>query len=164
MIDLWPEDIEQVEGKAPVTILREQASLLGKKTMNIVEAKVRRISNTGGPSDYIGTFPALTPWIHANDFAYAFDIVAPALGDYRYGLFTMAHGVEMYPLKIKIGTEIADEVRPKIATKINDLAFVGDANVLTVQSQDEFLEALKAILNSAKAQRVIKAILAQSTE
>ena len=152
MIDLWPEDIKQIEGKAPVTILREQASLLGRKTMNIVEAKVRSVRVPSGPS-----------WTDHGDFVYAFDIVAPALSDYRYGLFSMAHGVEMYPLKIKISAEIANEVQSKIATQVADLALDG-ANILTVQSQDEFLEALKAILNSAKAQQIVKAILAQSTE
>ena len=41
MIDLWPKDLRTTTMTTPVTILREQASLLGVKTRNIVRAEVR---------------------------------------------------------------------------------------------------------------------------
>ncbi len=43
MNDLWPNDFKIDDIKAPVTLLREQASLLGQKTQNIVEAQVRSL-------------------------------------------------------------------------------------------------------------------------
>ncbi len=46
MTDLWPETIGTVRVKSPVAILREQASLLGQKTQNLVQAQVK-----GGPAD-----------------------------------------------------------------------------------------------------------------
>jgi len=40
MSDLWPKDIGNTNLRAPVSILREQASLLGEKTQNLVKADV----------------------------------------------------------------------------------------------------------------------------
>ena len=41
MVDLWPEDIAvYTKLRSPATILREQASLLGDRTQNLVEADV----------------------------------------------------------------------------------------------------------------------------
>ena len=40
-VDLWPTDIGKQRIKTPAAILRQQASLLGKRTNNLVEAKVR---------------------------------------------------------------------------------------------------------------------------
>ncbi len=41
MENLWPENLTVTGTKAPVIILREQASLLGEATQNIVEAEVK---------------------------------------------------------------------------------------------------------------------------
>ena len=39
-VDLWPTDIGKQRIKTPAAILRQQASHLGKRTKNLVEAKV----------------------------------------------------------------------------------------------------------------------------
>lgn len=44
MVDLWPADIGEPNIRTPVSILREQASLLGEKTNNIVEGQVAEIT------------------------------------------------------------------------------------------------------------------------
>ena len=70
--DLWPEeiDIEKLPSIiTPISILKEQASLLGQKTKNIVEAEVK--STDAGNSQISVTF----------------NLVAPALNKYRYQLF-----------------------------------------------------------------------------
>jgi hypothetical protein len=71
-IDLWPNDFGTVGVKPPVTVLREQANLLANKTNGILEAEVR----TSTESDH---------------FSHRFSIVSPALGGYRYLLFTLGH-------------------------------------------------------------------------
>ena len=38
--DLWPDDIAVTSLQVPVTILRQQATLLGEKTKNLVEGEV----------------------------------------------------------------------------------------------------------------------------
>lgn len=86
--DLWPENL--VEGETaslPVSILRQQAALLAKKTGGLLVADVR--SHAGFATDRI---------------RHGFYIVAPALDDYTYGLFDIDHDpAEPYPVKVVFG-------------------------------------------------------------
>ncbi len=79
--DLWPDDIKVDEMVTPLSILKEQASLLGQKTQNLVEAEVQ-------------TKPL------GADFSHSFFLVAPPLDNYRYKLFEIHHPIDMYPVKI----------------------------------------------------------------
>lgn len=88
--NLWPEDIAVTDVVAPVSILKEQASLLGERTKNLVEGSVT---------------PGLGKGVNVllkDRFNYDFDLVAPALNHYRYRLFSISHGVEFYPLIIDV--------------------------------------------------------------
>jgi hypothetical protein len=62
-----------------MSILREQAALLGPKTQNMIEAKVHTSVEYG-------------------DFYHTFMLVVPALDNYTYQLFRLRHGIELYPL------------------------------------------------------------------
>jgi hypothetical protein len=77
--DYWPDDLGSSDIVTPVTILREQAAALGKKTHNIVEARVR---SEGGA-----------------DFVHYLELVVPAMNSYRYLLAQVIHPVELYPLR-----------------------------------------------------------------
>lgn len=79
--DLWPDDIKVDDMVTPLSILKEQASLLGQKTQNLVEAEVQT-----------------TPL--GADFSHSFFLVAPALDNYRYKIFWVRHPIDMYPVKI----------------------------------------------------------------
>lgn len=81
-VDLWPSDLGVSDVITPVTVLREQASLLGKKTKNLIEGKVE-LSESGG-----------------NKFVYVLYLVAPALKNYRYRLLRVEYPVEFYPVTI----------------------------------------------------------------
>ena len=83
--DLWPADIAIAEELvAPVTILKQQASLLGQRTKNLVEAVVET-----EPVDY-GRF-----------MRHNFTLVVPALSFYRYKLFHVEHpATKLYPLRV----------------------------------------------------------------
>jgi hypothetical protein len=83
--DLWPADIATAEELvAPVTILKQQASLLGQRTKNLVEAVVET-----EPVDY-GRF-----------MRHTFTLVVPALSFYRYKLFDVEHpATKLYPLRV----------------------------------------------------------------
>lgn len=84
--DLWPDSIEVIQREAtPVMILKEQASLLGEKTQNMVLAEVRsKIEQT------------------SNYFVDDFYLVAPLLGNYRFQLFRIRRQLEhLYPVQIK---------------------------------------------------------------
>lgn len=80
-LDLWPTDIKADNMVTPLSILKEQASLLGGKTQNLVEAEVQ-------------TKPL------GAEFSHSFLLVAPTLDNYRYKLFAVLHALDMYPLKI----------------------------------------------------------------
>ena len=67
--------------RTPLVILREQASLLGSKTKNLVEASVTTHAN-------------------GNIFHHSFDLVVPALDRYTYNLFTIIHGPSLYPVTV----------------------------------------------------------------
>ena len=74
MDDLWPDDLMDSldKVKTPISILREQASLLGTKTGNLIEGKVYTAS-----------------WEDQKDypFQYGFYLEAPTLENYRFTMF-----------------------------------------------------------------------------
>lgn len=78
--DLWGE-IAPSAVRTPVSILREQASLLGKKTRHAIEGEVA--THTLG-----------------SDFVHLFNLVVPALDNYSYELFRIVHGVSIYPVRV----------------------------------------------------------------
>ena len=79
--DLWPQNIGESNLVTPVSILKEQAALLGDKTSQLVKGEVVT-QGTG------------------NNFIHHFNIVAPTLS-YRYELLQVTHGVTFYPLTLK---------------------------------------------------------------
>ena len=90
--DFWPE-IETRDIVTPASILREQAGLLGPKTMNLVTAEViaERQERT---------------------FAYRLFLVAPALANYTYLVLRMEHDIRMYPA---IVTDYIHESKREVA-------------------------------------------------
>lgn len=134
MNDLWPEDIGHPTLRSPVSILREQALLLGDKTQNMVRAKV-------SPQERQ----------EQNNFKYTFFVVAPELGDYHHALFKIRHDVELYPVVIDVDEEIRYELAPE------------EDKTIIANSESEFLEMLRRIFRAKKTRKVIHALLAQSS-
>ena len=83
--DFWGE-LVPVEVRTPVSIMREQAALLGTKTRNLVEATVETGTQFGR-------------------FNHSFLLLVPALGLYKYELFRIEHDVDLYPVTVVIGTQ-----------------------------------------------------------
>jgi hypothetical protein len=78
--DLWGEIVAPAI-RTPVSILREQASLLGAKTKHVIEGEVdTRVSGS--------------------TFFHLFNLVAPALDNYSYKLFEISHDVGLYPVHV----------------------------------------------------------------
>lgn len=86
--DFWPEEIGAATEITPVLVLKEQAALLGRRTKNLVEAKVAT-SITG------------------RHFNHSLSLRVPTLGDYQFRLLSIAHGISIFPV------EILDELEPK---------------------------------------------------
>lgn len=158
MINLWPNNISETNDVSPVSLLREQANLLGEKTKNLVVADVSR-----------GSFDN-------QNFVYHFYIVAPTLNNYRYRLFTVEHGIEMYPLTIYMDEALGTELQAaklaktqaeimqnalRITSAIMDQAKSVERYVVTVPSEETFLDVLGSILNSNRTRQVVRSLLSQ---
>lgn len=87
--DLWPA-FAPAEGELPpITILKEQASLLGLKLRNLIEADVET-----GTTDY------------QRYLRHTLFLVAPVLNFYRYKLLDVEHpATQMYPVTIKVSSD-----------------------------------------------------------
>ncbi len=157
MSDLWPDDLEDstVDAHSPLTILREQASLLGAKTKNIVKAKVVRSTDLLSENERqrresiaaVVDFP-----VSKTPFNYAFLIHSPALGDYRYRLFDVSFGIGYYPLGLRIDEGILQELQ------------IDPKEEIIVDDEPKFEDLLSRILKSRRTRQVIHSILYHSLE
>jgi hypothetical protein len=100
--DLWGDISVEKEIKLPVTILKEQATLLGEKTNKILEAIVNSVNLSS--RDSVG---------------YSLNIIAPALSNYKYKVLNITHpAILIYPVTIvyqrengnSIGASCRDEI------------------------------------------------------
>ena len=152
-IDLWPTDLlDQVDTiRTPLAILREQAELLGKKSNNLVEARVKTnqrnpevllvtsrkpLSGLGGgnPNEFITERGTAENAI----LIQSFNLVSSVLG-YTYQLFYVTHPIQGYPLAVYFEGQVSE-----------------------ANSEDELLTILKEIFSSEKTKRIIEAMVAQS--
>ena len=122
IIDLWSNEILNAEMVTPAAILRQQASLLGPKTQNLVEAEVQTVIPAGG------------------GILLYFNLVVPALSGYKYRLFALQHGPELYPAFVVEG--------PSAKSSIPD--------------EDKLLSYLGAVLGSPHTTRIVAALKAQA--
>ena len=134
MEDLWPDDMDFSVTITPVSILREQASNLGRKTRNVIQARVIR-----------------EPDVPSKGFCYEFQLVVPALGPYNYSLFSMSYDVTMYPVTIRGDRDVIQEIGE-------------GQNEIVADSEDDFKERLRRILGSRKTRTVIRALMSQVAE
>lgn len=143
--DLWPIEITlEDEPQSPLAILKEQASLLGRKTGNVVEAKVS--SDYYEPSlvrelkEYGFKSTQMVPSDEGSYFVHSFSLTAPALGGYRYKLFEVIHPVTpYYPLEIRFSDR---EIK--------------------AENEEQFVERLKTIFADEKTLKVINSLRNQS--
>lgn len=140
MVNLWPNEVIHQGMKAPVTILKEQAYLLGQMTKNIVEAHV-----SFNNANQVAT--------ESLPFHYLFFIVAPALQNYRYKLFSVEYDIDIYPIFFKL----SDDIKKDISS-----SFRNEKGEVKAESEEEFQSILGEIFKAQKTLRVINAMLAQS--
>jgi hypothetical protein len=150
MQNLWPPAFKKEIANSPAVILREQATMLGEKTRNLVQGEV--VHNEK----------------FQDKFSYVFFIVAPTLGHYRYKLLSLEHSIEMYPLKISVEDEILNEISSESYERTEILinpqtTLVVNAHTkeIEISSEDELIHALKAIFWAKKTRRVITNLLSQ---
>jgi hypothetical protein len=139
MDDLWPQDLDTVDAKAPVTILKEQGMYLANRTKGIVVGNVKPVKSVPG-------IPGAMP------FLYAFLIQSDALGGYRFELFRVGHKVSMYPVFIQLDTDILSQFPPERR----------EGGEVRSDNELQFLDDLRIIFASQQTKQVIHALLAQA--
>lgn len=137
--DLWPADIAPVvEAVPPITILKQQASILGQRTKNIVEAEAET---------HVEAEVETKTEDYQRFLRHTLFLVAPALNFYRYPLLDVVHHVtQMYPVTIEVAWLEKDE------------------DIIQAANEQEFKDGLKRIFADEETKRVIGALLAQSVE
>lgn len=154
MDDLWPEDLTQIQLKAPVTVLKEQAELLAQKTEQVVSAEVRpETAPLESPKSlFKEVVSQLSGLSQSMSFRYGFYIKAPGLGNYRHRLFAIIHDIRLYPVAVEPDPDIRAEIAPE-----------GEGPPpLEADSEEAFRALLKQIFGSKKCKQIIRAILSQS--
>jgi hypothetical protein len=159
MDNLWPS-LNIVPQRTPLSILKEQAAMLGQQTQNLVTAEVMELR----PMEWKNgeTLPQKTFTTPVTSrFNYAFYLVAPALQFYRYLLFSISHPIELYPVQFRLDTDIYAEFASKDIFGAEQEGSIGEPTVIA-KTEDQFIAILKELLNSSKTIRVIEAIYSQS--
>jgi hypothetical protein len=133
--NLWPAEFAVEKVRSPKTILKEQAGYLMEMTRNVLSADVHT-------SNYKDTR------IHS------FVVVAPALNNYRYTLFSVSHGGLFYPSTIKFSEDV-DFNDPGKESLYNGYDCI-------VDSEDELVTEMKKIFNTSHTVRIISSLISQS--
>jgi len=122
--NLWG-DLPTAEGlRTPVFLLREQAEVFTKAYKGVLTG---RVSTTRS----------------GVDLNHHLQIVAPALGQYTFGILSVTHGVQIYPaVVINLLTNVSEQTNDEADLKVK----VGK------------------ILSSAQVHKVIGGLLAQSRD
>jgi hypothetical protein len=84
--NLWPTEIEKIPDlRTPLTLLKEQASVLGDMTGRTV----------------LGEVETHVMAIDINPFHHTFYLRVPSLDNYRYELLEVSHDVRLYPAQVR---------------------------------------------------------------
>jgi hypothetical protein len=82
--NFWPE-LGAQKMDVPKALMVEQANFFNEMTKNVLVAKVRT------RTAFEGTISL---------FYHEFDISVPSLGNYTFTLFTVKHGIDLFPVEI----------------------------------------------------------------
>lgn len=132
--NLWPDfAIEPL--KSPRTILKEQAGYLMAKTNNVLSAAVETNH-------------------YKERISHEFYVVAPALNNYRYRLFSVSHEiVGYYPITITSEIVLYGE-------HDDDTEIV--YNPTKAKNEEEFMSLLSNVFKNPGNVRIISSLLSQS--
>ena len=124
--NLWP-DFAIETTKSPKAILKEQAGYLMEKTNNVLSADVETSSFRG-------------------DMIHKFYVVAPAMNNYRYEIFTAKHKIiSYYPVTI--------------SWESDEPLWQAEADA---EGEQEFIDLLRNTFSKPEITRVISSLLSQS--
>jgi hypothetical protein len=132
--DLWPE-LNLAATTTPLSILREQAALLGKRTKGVLRGEVET-------------------WGIEERIAHSFSIAVPSLGDYKYNLFLIQHLPIGYPVYV---THWATSMRghfSEVETRSGEK---------TLADEGELRDWLRLTFHSDEVKRIVENLYAQAS-
>lgn len=106
--------------RTPLTILKEQAEALKDVTQGLLYGDVS------------------TSTLERGLLRHEFEIIAPALNNYTYRLFSVTHSMFLYPVSVSMGN-----------------------NTTTLSDEGSFIDKIKEILGSDETSRILAGLLAQ---
>ncbi len=148
--DLWSSDI-QVDVLTPVAILRMQVSYFDKKTQGILQAGV---STTSTDDRHL----------------HGLDLIAPLLDHYRKTLLTAEHRRdEAYPVVITSQALVPEDKRSGKKPYFDEIEVPGgvgqvDPSRREANTQEEFIELVRQVLQSGTVRSLIQSLIARSNE
>jgi hypothetical protein len=149
MEPLWNLDLEPSKMQAPLNVLKEQASFLGKMTKNVLEAEVKKTE----PLYTIQSFNKTRSGIdlmakYIVGFSYEFVIKAPSL-NYSYRLFAVLYDVYLYPIEIFPDIDIMREIG-------------SNEEYIIANDEKKFIELLRVILSAEKTRKILSSLMSES--
>lgn len=149
MESLWPAEVAATTITTPRSILKEQGTLLGQITKNVLEGEVvsatdeaPKSSDSFGDSLRSLTMSPVELQVTQQPdpvFYHSFYIKAPSLGNYRYKLLYVQHLITLYPASIVVNGEKFD-----------------------CADEKDFRAHLRAVLSAKKTTDVLAALMNQS--
>ena len=141
MKDLWANKYEKMTGKAPMTILKEQASLLSEENNHLVTGRVWRAKQAVGNN---------------NSLRYEFVFTTPARRYYHSPYFAIEYEFDFYPVFFYLDEETQKEVESQLG-KASPLL-----GRLSAQSEPQFLSVIEKIFRAEETLRIMDKIRAYS--
>src|SRR5580698_3909681 len=132
--DLWP-DLNLAAIVTPLSILREQAALLGKRTKGVLIGEVE----TWGVEERI---------------SHSFNVAVPSLGDYKYRLFLIQHLPIGYPVYVTAWWQSLEDHFSQREKGMDEK---------TLADENAFRNWLRLTLHSDEVKRIIENLYAQAS-
>jgi hypothetical protein len=144
--DLWPPDLVIASIVTPAAILRAQAALLGERTKGVLEGVVETSS--------VGS-----------DIYHRFVIKVPALGNYRYALFSVHHPVTLYPVFIDEEPATPRSTFMPDFSSMPEFSSLGDRldKASGLKNEEALREWLRRTLGSDATKHIIANLYAQAS-
>lgn len=166
MESLWIKKFEQGELSSPKKILEQQCAELNKLTNGIIIGRVSEYQGSIRNNDPLSSMSlSLAKTIvtktnvqdelgevNSNIFTYEFFITSKDTPKYKYRAFFMQYGISLYPVRIVLDMDIADEINPVDGDNENNYN-------LDCDDKENFIGLLSKILNSNKITQIINSLL-----
>ena len=134
--DLWP-DLNPVAIVTPASILKTQAAALSHKSNGLLQGEVQT-------------------WAQRENIYHRFNLVVPALENYRYSLLRIHHLPTIYPVYVD------DSPIPVVEGFDTSWNAAEERTTYVLQDEDSFREWLRKAFAAPETKRILESLVAQA--